>query len=195
MKLGQKLTIEDLIPENKWKERVKNELKKTKEIEKWVDRENLVYRTNEYTFSFKNFRTINTFGRDICNGIVTLKEANKDQSDLLVENMNFKKKIKPQNPEKKQKKGDVPKNLFALSDDRQRVLDAFGSKIFPIKIERTGFSDKASNNSNLKILTPKQIPPRLPIALAQIKAGNTIWNFTKWNQTNHISFASRKRKY
>ena len=33
---------------------------------------------NEYTHSFKNFQTISTFGRDICNGKITLKEASKD---------------------------------------------------------------------------------------------------------------------
>ena len=42
---------------------------------KTVDRENLFYRTNEYTYSFKNFRTIDTFGRGICNIKITLKEA------------------------------------------------------------------------------------------------------------------------
>ena len=49
-----------------------------------VDRENLYYRTNEYTYNFRNFRTINTFGRDIYNGKITLKEADEDQSSLLV---------------------------------------------------------------------------------------------------------------
>ena len=39
-----------------------------------------------------------------------------------------------------------------------------------------GFSDKASDHSNLKILTPKQMLQRLPIALAQVKAGNTSEN-------------------
>ena len=57
-----------------------------------------------------------------------------------------------------------------------RVLDAFESKIFPIKIEGTGFSNKVSNHSNLKILTPKKILQRLPIAFAQVKAGNTSEN-------------------
>ena len=33
--------------------------------------------------------------------------------------------------------------------------NAFGSKIFPIKIEGTSFSDKVPDNSNLKISTPK----------------------------------------
>ena len=49
-----------------------------------VDRENLYYRTNEYTYTFQNFRTISTFGRDIFNGTITLKEANNDQSNLLI---------------------------------------------------------------------------------------------------------------
>ena len=53
---------------------------------------------------------MNTFGRDIYNGKITLKEADKNQSDLLAEILNFKKQIKPQNPEKKQKKI-VLKNL------------------------------------------------------------------------------------
>ena len=57
-----------------------------------------------------------------------------------------------------------------------RVLDAFESKTFPIKIEGTGFSNKVSNHSNLKILTPKKMLQRLPIAFAQVKAGNTSEN-------------------
>ena len=39
--ITQKLTIKDAIPENKLSKKAKNELNKTKEIEKAVDRENL----------------------------------------------------------------------------------------------------------------------------------------------------------
>ena len=63
--ITQKLIIKDVIPENTLTEEAKNELKKIKEMEKKVDRENLAYRTNEYTYSFKTFRTINISGRDI----------------------------------------------------------------------------------------------------------------------------------
>ena len=49
-------------------------------------------------YSFKNVCTINTFSRDIYISTITLKEADKDKSRLLVEIMNFKSKIKPQNP-------------------------------------------------------------------------------------------------
>ena len=101
--------------------------------------------------------------------------------------MNFKKKIKPQNSEKKQKKKYVLQNLHALLNGRPLVLDASESKIFPIKIEVIGFSGlarvgkvydrqvfeltrgKFSDHSNLKIL-------RLTIALTQVKAGNTSEN-------------------
>ena len=55
-----------------------------------VDRENLVYRTSNYTYSFQNFWTINIFGRYICNGAVTTKDAENDQSDVLVEILNFR---------------------------------------------------------------------------------------------------------
>ena len=74
---------------------------------KIVDRENLVYRINEYTYSFKNVWTRNTYrDRDIYNGTITLKKVDIDQSDLLVEILKqnkkkFRKQIKPKNPEKK----------------------------------------------------------------------------------------------
>ena len=41
-----------------------------------------------------------------------------------------------------------------------------------MKIEGTGFSD----HYNLKILTPKQMLQRLPIAMAQAKESNTSEN-------------------
>ena len=39
--------------------------------------------------------------------------------------------------------------------------------------------DKVSDHLNLKILSPKQILQRLPIALAQVKAGKTCENLLK----------------
>ena len=61
-------------------------------MEKTVDRENLVYRTDEYTYSVKTYRTRNTFGWDIYNGKITLKETDEDQASLLVEIFFFFKK-------------------------------------------------------------------------------------------------------
>ena len=72
----------------------KKELDKIKEIEKNVDREKLTYETDEYTYSFKNFQTIKTFGRDIYEGKITIKEADEYQTDLLTKIANFRKNTK-----------------------------------------------------------------------------------------------------
>ena len=62
---------------------------------------------------------------------------------------------------KKQKKCSLYcKNLF---DDRELVINAFKSGLFPLK---------SITGTGLKILTPKQLLQRLPIALAQVKTGN-----------------------
>ena len=87
--------------------------------------------------------------------------------------MNFRKLVKTKNWEKKQQKGDVLEGLYNLFEGSERFFNASDSKIFPIKIEGTVFSDMVSDHSNLKILTPKQMRQRLIIALAQVKAVNT----------------------
>ena len=76
---------------------------------------------------------------------------------------------------KKQRKKDILKNLHAFFEGRERGLDAFESKIFPIKTEGTGFLNFV-DHSKLKILSPKQMLQRLPIALGQVKAGNNSEN-------------------
>ena len=42
----------------------------------------IVYETNEYSYDFKTFQTIRTFGKDIYDGSITLKEADKYQKDF-----------------------------------------------------------------------------------------------------------------
>ena len=59
-------------------------------------------------------------------------------------------------------------------EGREKVLDAFESKTFWIKSK--GSSILNPDHSKLKILTPKQMLQRLPIALAQAKAGNNSEN-------------------
>ena len=54
------------------------------------------------------------------------------------------------------------------------VLNGFKSKIFLAKYTGTGLFN--TDNSKLKILTSKQMLQRLPIALAQVKAGNNSEN-------------------
>ena len=105
LKSNNQLKIEDVIPKNVLNnDETKEELDKIKEIEKNIDREKLIYKTNDYIYNFKNFQTIKTFGRDICEGKTTIKEADEYQKDLLVEIMNFRKNTKPRSQEKKTKK-------------------------------------------------------------------------------------------
>ena len=76
LKSNNQLTIEDVIPNDALNNNeAKKELDKIKEIEKNVDREKLIYETNEYTYSFKNFQTIKTFGRDIYECKITLEKV------------------------------------------------------------------------------------------------------------------------
>ena len=121
-------------------------------------------------YSFKNFQTIKNFGRDIYESKITIKEAHEYQTDLLTEILNFRKNTKPRSQEKKQEKEIVLKNLYNFFEGREKILDAFESKIFLTKSKGAGILNP--NHSELKILTPKQMLQRLPIALAQVKAGN-----------------------
>ena len=75
-----------MIPKSAWNnnnEAIKV-LDKMEKIEKTIDRERLVYKANEDTYSFENFETIKTFGEDIYDGTITLNKANDYQNDLLI---------------------------------------------------------------------------------------------------------------
>ena len=166
LKSNKQLTIEYAIPNDALKnDEAKKELDKIKEIEKNVDREKLIYETNEYTYSFKNFRTKRAFGRDIYEGKITIKEGDEDQTDLLVAIMNFKKNKKPRSQEKKQEKENVLKNFYKLWEGREKVLDVFKSKLFSIKCKGLGVLN--ADHSEFKILTPLQRLQILPIALSK----------------------------
>ena len=100
---NEKLTFEDVILKNALNnDEAKKEFDKIKEIEENVDREKLVCETNEYIYSFKNFQT-KSFGSDIYEGNIMLKEADEYQADLLVKIMSFKKNTRPKSPEKNKK--------------------------------------------------------------------------------------------
>ena len=97
---------------------------------------------------------------------ILVKKINKsemDQTNLLENIVKFNNKCRPKTKGKDEKRNTFD-SLNALYEGRELTLNAFKSGIFPIK-EKQG--------KGLKILTPKQILQRLPIALAQVKAGNT----------------------
>ena len=184
-------TIKDIILEDKISEDAKNELNKIIEIEKTIARKKLIYKTKNKSYSFKNFRTIRVLGNDIYNGMITLEESDKDQGSLVNEINRSNGSTRYKMLEKRQNKKDTLENLKALYTGRQKVLDAFQSGIFSInKTEETGFPDH--RQSNLKILTPIQMLQRLPIVLAQVKAGNTSENLL--NEIRQIVYSLYRAK-
>ena len=94
--------------------------------------------------------------------------------NLLNEIKNFNDKTRPQNKYKKQEKEIVLKNLYKIFETREKVLNGFDSRIFLLKSGGSGISN--TDCSKLKILAPKQMLQRLPIALAQVKSGNNSEN-------------------
>ena len=78
--ITQKLTTEHAIPKHTLSEETITELNEIKEIEK-AKYSNIIKQINMHII----YRTISTFGRDIDNGTITQKEADEDQSNLLVE--------------------------------------------------------------------------------------------------------------
>ena len=87
---------------------------------------------------YKKFRTINTFGRDIYNSKITLKEPDEDQSSLLVKIMDFQKKVRLQNPEKKQEK-----KISALFERREEFLMLLKAKYFRLKLKVQVFQTRS----------------------------------------------------
>ena len=81
--------------------------------------------------------------------------------------------IKSGNPNhKSEKQLYTIKNVKHLYDSRQKIIDLFSdySKIKSESIYRSKHDE--TKGRGLKILTHKQMLQRLPIALAQVKAGN-----------------------
>ena len=104
--------------------------------------------------------------------------------------MNFRKNKKPRSQEKKQEKEIVLENLYNFFEGREKILDAFESKIFSTKSKVAGFLNL--DRSKLKILTPKQMLERLPIALAQVKADNNLESLL--NEIKQITYSLYQSK-
>ena len=64
------------------------------------------------------------------------------------------------------------KKVKSLYDSRQKIIDLFNN-YSKIKSEYIyGSKENETKGKGLKVLTPRQMPQRLPIALAQVKASN-----------------------
>ena len=136
-----------------------------REIEKYVDRDKMVYKSANKTYNFRSFKTIRTFGNKIRNNVISMTTENTEQANLLNHIEDFIKKTKPRDPILKKLKEDVLTSVLSLFNGRELKYKAFESRIFQ-KLE------ESQKGEGRKILTPNQMLKRLPIALAQVKAGN-----------------------
>ena len=160
--------IKDFIPTENLNPEIINEIKKIEKIEKKVDRNKMVYKGTNKTYDFRNFKTIRAFGNEIRNNIISLDTENVEQANLF-SNINDFMKTKQRDPEKRKLRADVLNSVTGLVNGREMVLTAFKSGIFQVSKES---QEGTGVNEMLKILTSNQMHKRLPIALAQVKAGN-----------------------
>ena len=142
--------------------KLKNEVDKIKEYQKKVNRNSMVYYSTKEPFNFNAFETIKSFAENIYSGKITINEVDQEQIDLLEYILNFNHKARPKNKDDKKNKRNVFNSAKNLYEDRELDINAFKSGLFQLK---------STTGTGLEILTPKQLLQRLPIALAEVKAG------------------------
>ena len=161
--------VKDFIPMENLNPEIINEIKRIEGIKKQADRTKMVYKGTNKTYDFRNYKTIRAFGNETRNNVISLDTANIEQENLLSYINDFIRKTKPRNPEKIKLRSDVLNSVTGLVNGREMVLNVFKSGKFQVSKES---KEGEGANEMLKILTPNQMLKRLPIALAQVKAGN-----------------------
>ena len=122
---------EDIIPKSaSASDEAKEEINRILKVEKNVDREKLVYDSGKYTYDFRMFNTIRTFGEDLYEGKITLEEADEDQSDLTDMINEFTKETRPRNSRKKQEKKPLQKACIIFSMQEKWFLMALKANYF-----------------------------------------------------------------
>ena len=124
--------------------------------------------------------------KSIHNGDITLEDIEQEQIELKrylahINQGNLKKKS-----EKEKKTADNIKNLH---DSREKIIQLFNDYD---KTMSRNIHDSEQKGTGLKILTPNQMLKRLPIALAQIKAGNNSESLL--NEIRHIVYSLYRSK-
>ena len=142
-------------------------LDKIEELNNKIDYDNLQYiiYSKKQIINLSELKSPLTILDEIKKGEMTLQGAKDYQKDYL----DYLKNIRKRNKNAKQK--EILANLNMLYNAREEAIkftEDYGSMILEAKrIAREGQGGK-----ELKILTPNQMLKRLPIALAQVKAGN-----------------------
>ena len=184
-------SIKDFIPIENLNPEIINEIKRIEEIEKKVGRNKMFYKGSNKTYDFRNFKTIRAFGNEIRNNVITLDTANIEQATLLSYVYGFLRKKRPRNPAQRQLKSDIVDSVTSLIQGREIVINAFKSGIFQVSKESQG-DEESQEGTGLKILKPNQMLKRLPIALAQVEAGNNSESLL--NEIRQIVYSLHRSK-
>ena len=131
-----------------------------------IDYNNLKYVSvnNRSSYTFSKLEDPLTFLNKIKKGETSLEEARIEQQNYL-EYLNVIRKGN-KNAEKRKTLANI-NMLYNARNDAIKFIEDYGSMILEAKKLA-----REQEGTGLKILTPNQMLKRLPIALAQVKAGN-----------------------
>ena len=116
--------------------------------------------------SFYEYKDSKELFNAIKNNQIKFSEVKNKQNEFLNKLSNIK--IGKKTPEQKE----VINNLEKFYNSREEVINFFRDYIEMLSDAKYDAKQNETKGTGLKILTPKQMLQRLPIALAQVKAGN-----------------------
>ena len=142
-------------------------LDKIEELNNKIDYDNLQYiiYSKKQIINFSKLKSPLTLLDEIKKGEMTLEGARDYQKDYL----DYLKSIRKGNKNAKQK--EILANLNMLYNAREEAIK-FIEDYRSMILEAKRLAREDQGGQGLKILTPSQMLKRLPIALAQVKAGN-----------------------
>ena len=151
-----------------------------------IDYDNLQYVAvnSGKTYDFSALKDPISLLEEIKKGTITLQEAKNTQQDYL----NYLNIIRKGNKNAEQKRTLANINIhFNARDSAMKFIEDYGSMILDAKKLA-----REQEGTGLKILTPNQMLKRLPIALAQIKAGNNSESL--FNEIRQIVYSLHRSK-
>ena len=146
---------------------------------KYVDSKNKNVRFYEYMDSEELFNKI-------INNQIKFSKVKDKQNEFLNKLNNIK--VGGKNTEQKK----VVNNIEKFCKSREEVINFFRDYIEIFSDANYDAKSKATKGTGLKILTPKQMLQKLPIALAQVKAGNNSENLL--NEIREIVYSLYESK-
>ena len=158
-------------------------LDRIEELNNKIDYDNLNYVVyiSKKIYNFSELKNPLTLLDEIKKGEMTLEDAKSYQKDFL----DYLNNIRKGNKSVEQRQ--TLANLNAR-EEAIKFIEDYGSMI----LEAKKLAKKDQEGKGLKILTPNQMLKRLPIALAQVKAGNNSESLL--NETRQIVYSLYRSK-